>query len=310
MIKRNKRIPIPEYDGEFVHIYSPGGDTYEGEDTVNYKHGNYYGEWITNDFSIIKDDGGYRMIGITHPRPAGFIDDYNYDEADVHEAEYQCYHCFAKGEHFKDVFYENSFKDFKKILYPSARKGEQPELWAPHFMKENGEYKVIYSPRKMRLAISRDMENFTVGKCFFECNSPVARDPYVFVEDGKYYLIYTENKQLKYRVSSDFENWSEEKVLQDTLFANGENESPFMFKRDGIYYLLWSVCDGRCGCYDSRTFVFAAEKFEDFMNAAPITMLRAHAPEVVCDGDDYYLLSTFYPHNGVSAVKLKWDLNG
>ena len=37
---------------------------------------------------------------------------------------------------------------------------------------------------------------------------------------------------------------------------------------------------------------------------APLTVLDAHAAEVVRDGDDYYLLSVFYPENGVSAARL------
>ena len=78
-------------------------------------------------------------------------------------------------------------------------------------------------------------------------------------------------------------------------------------KRHGMYYLFWSICDGRCGCYDWRTFVFGGKTFDKIDLHAPLTMLRGHAVEIVQDnaGTDY-LLSVYYPNNGISAVKLKW----
>lgn len=64
---------------------------------------------------------------------------------------------------------------------------------------------------------------------------------------------------------------------------------------------------GRNGCYDYRTFVFASETIDGFGKSAPITMLNAHAPEFVCDANgDWYMLSVFYPENGISAFKIKW----
>ncbi len=46
---------IPEIDGEYVHIYKPKGDVYNGVDTESFKKGAYYEEWIPNDFSVLKD---------------------------------------------------------------------------------------------------------------------------------------------------------------------------------------------------------------------------------------------------------------
>ena len=141
----------------------------------------------------------------------------------------------------------------------------------------------------------------------FECEYPYARDPFIYVEDNIYYCIYTDDACIKYRTSTDMLNWSEEKILQRKFLHAAETESPFLMKKGDMYYLFWSICDGRCGAYDWRTFVFAAKDFEKLDLYAPITMLKGHAVEIVQDdcGNDY-LLSAYYPQNGISAIKLKW----
>lgn len=75
---RIKRIPCPYLDGEYVRIYQPYGDTYNGIGTEHFKSGEYYDEWITNDFSIIKDGDTFHMVGITHPKVPGFVDAFDY----------------------------------------------------------------------------------------------------------------------------------------------------------------------------------------------------------------------------------------
>lgn len=301
------KYPIPEFDGDYINIYIPKGDTYQGEDTPSFEKGKYYDEWITNDFSIMKDGNVWHIVGITHPRPKGFVNEFDFDISDVHEAEYQLFHCTAIGESFDRVFCENSFKDEEKILYPGERPGEKPELWAPHLMKYNGKYNVIYSPKEMRRMVSVDFANWEKAPTLFECSDPEARDPYIYEEDGKYYCIYFEKDSLKYRVSENMTEWTEPKVLQVPFFNNCFTESPFLFKREGIYYLLWTIYDGRNSCYDYRTLVFAGESLEELFDSAPLTMLKAHAPEVVTDSDGTcYLLSVYCPTNGISAVKLKW----
>lgn len=305
----SKKIPIPSYDGEFVQIYKPSGDIYRGSSTELFTTNTYYDEWITNDFSILHDNGVWHIVGITHPKPFDFIDSFDFG-THVHEAEYQLFHCTAKCNSFADVFFDGAFTDREKILYPSERKGERPEIWAPHLTKVQDEFTVLYSPKEMRRTVSRDFSTWQSRPPLFVCKNFAARDPYLFEDDGRFYLIYTDEQTVKYCVAENSldAEFSEERILQERLFPDCENESPFLMKRDGVYYLFWSIYDGKNGCYDNRTLVFAAETLDGLRHCAPLTMLAAHAPEVVCDqSGNSWLLSAFYPHNGISAVKLKWN---
>ena len=309
MRRQERKIPIPELDGEYVSVYRPRGDVYRGENTPGFRQGHFYREWIVNDFSILQDGETWHMVGITHPRPDSFIHDFDYDDTDVHEGEFQLFHSVAEGGSFRDIFRKDSFTDCGKILYPSERPGERKEIWAPHLMKVQDRFQIIYSPGQMRRMSSDDFRNWQKEDTMFVSSCEDARDPYLYEEGGRYYCIYTEAGILKYRTSRDLHVWSEEAILQDRLFGYGnvQNESPFLLKREGIYYLFWSIFDGRNGCYDNRTMVFAGSSFGELRNSAPLTMLRGHAPEIVSDQKgEFYFLSAFYPCNGISAVKLKW----
>ncbi|MFA6948257.1 MAG: hypothetical protein WCQ72_04690 [Eubacteriales bacterium] len=269
--------------GDYVNIYKPDGD------------------FTANDFSILNDGGVWHMVGITQERAEGFIDDFNY--AAIHEQEHQLFHCMANGRLFSEVFRDGSFTDGEKLLYPSERPDEIPEIHAPHLMKYGDGYRMIYGPRDIRRADTRDFKSWD-RKVMFS-GEHTLRDPFLFYENGLWRLLDTVENRIVFRTSADMENWSEAKTLCENPYA-GAPESPFMFKRKGYYYLAWSIYDGRNGCYDERTFVFASETPDCFCGEAPITMLEAHAPEFVSDESGDYILSVFYPYNGISAAKLEW----
>lgn len=243
------------------------------------------------------------MVGITHPKLPHFVNAFNYGDTDIHEAEYQLFHAFASAEHFSELIKRNSFTELSKILYPAERSGERKEIWAPHIMKHD-KFEIVYSPGAMRLAKTEDFKVYE-RRVLFECDFGAARDPYIYEENGKYYCVYCDIDGLTLRESFDLANWSKPfDLVKKPNFASCE--SPCLFKRGEYYYLLWSIYDGRNGSYDERTFVYAAKDIHDLGKYAPIAMLDAHAAEVVCDGDEYYLLSVFYPENGVSAARLEF----
>ena len=277
------RIPKPELSSDYISVYVPDGG------------------FIANNFSVLCDRGVWHMVGITQPRPEGFEDDFNYKT--VHEDEHQLFHCTAYGQSFADVFHRASFTDREKLLYPSERPDEIPEIHAPHLMKFGGGFRLIYGPRAIRAADTTDFGSWTRKTLF--SGEDTLRDPFVYLEDGLYRLLDCVENRVVMRTSSDCELWSEPVVLCENRFP-GAPESPFLLKKFGYYYLLWTIYDGRNGCYDERTFVFASEKLEDIGKSAPITMLDAHAPEIVSDESGDWLLSVYYPNNGISAAKLKW----
>lgn len=307
----SNRIPIPFIDGAYTHVYTPAPDAYPSVSSPSFTQGERYENWISNDFTVIHspEDGRWHMIGITHPRPplSIFRDAYRY-QGDIHEAEWQLFHATAKGNDFREVVRPNAFQDCAKILDTTARPGERPEIWAPFVTQWENRYRLIYSPGSIRQAVSRDLYDWTPDKQpLFVDSDPVARDINIFKEeDGLIRLVYLRENAVVCRTSRDFLAWSEPQILYRIPYENASPESPFLIRRENVYYLFWCVYDGRNGAYDERTFVQAAERLEDLDGRAPLTVLPAHAPEIVESNGEYWLLSAFYPENGVSAARLGW----
>ncbi len=290
----------------YRRVYTPEADIYTGPETVSFKPGTLYDEWIANDFTVIKgSDGCWHAYGITHPRPPEFISDYDY-AGDVHEAEYQLFHCTYKGP-LNDLLRTGKFDEKGKVLAPSERSGQRPECWAPCIIRRGEKYHMFYAPTMIHMAVTDDMYHFTIHDEGLFGGSPILRDPYIFQENGLYYMVYvTEN--LCYRSSEDLIHWGEEQLFQINPFPAGTaQESPCIIKREGIYYLLWCIYDGQNGCYDSRTYVFASDSLFSFTGKAPITILKGHAPEIICENGQDYILSVYYPENGLNIAQIEWE---
>ena len=96
--------------------------------------------------------------------------------------------------------------------------------------------------------------------------------------------------RLYARQSVDLVHWGDETLVMDAPF-HGSMESPCLVKRHGYYYLLWCLYDGRGGCYDGRTFVYAADRLFGWAGTAPVAMLDGHAPEILSQNGQDYLIS-------------------
>ena len=306
-----ERIPVPRLDGEYVHIYQPQPAVYWGPNTRSFKNGQLYSEWITNDFSVIKDHNGlWHAIGITHPAPPGFRSAFDFSCVDLHESESQFYHTVFDGK--LSQLLEGAQMEEKSIFFwASQRPDECPECYAPAVFRHGDLYRMIYTPVCMKMAVSPDLDQWeTKGKLFDPMRGNFwMRDPYVYQEDGVFYIIYNDEEIIWVRKTEDFVHISEPEVLMPHMFSKKASmESPILFKREGWYYLLWSIYDGQNSCYDNRTFVFASRTLNGFHDAAPVAMLPGHAPEVVCEDGQWYIFSTHYPENGLSIAKLKWEI--
>lgn len=305
-----KRIPIPYMNGEYVKIYAPGRDVYLGPDTANLKYGESYGNWTVNDFSVATADGKWYLSGITHPSPAFLSPDgIDFDRETVHEGENQLFLAENEGGLFSEIVEKAKrgelFRDKKKILRPFERPDERIACHAPHLLKTEDGWSVVYGPDEIRAAQCDGDFNLKDRKVLFT-DEPGTRDPFILYDGGVWYLYYCYYDCVAMRKSEDFVNWSDRIIVNHNTF-NGSPESPFVMKRGDFYYLFWAIYDGRNGAYDWRTFVFASETPEDFMYAAPVAILPAHAPEIVSDESGDWILSVFYPENGVSAAPLRWE---
>lgn len=306
-----KRIPIPYIAGDYIKIYAPHPDIYLGPDTPNCKNGTRYESWTTNDFSVSHTNNKWYLTGITHPTPDELSPDgFCYDASTVHEAEYQLFLSSKEGKLFSEIVEKakngDLFEECPKLLWHSERPEERPECHAPHLLKCKDGWKLIYGPVEMRCA-SYDPNFYLKHRTVLFIDESSARDPFVFYENGVWHLFYCVQNRIQMRTSEDFVNWSDAVVVQVNPFRNAESESPFVMKRGDFYYLFWTIFDGRNGAYDWRTFVFAAENLKGLSDTAPIAILPAHAPEIVSDESGDWILSVFYPENGISAAPLKWE---
>lgn len=176
----DKAIPRPVRRGPYVPVFRPEGDVYEGVDTPSFLKGTFYPRWIVNDFSAVRYRGAWHLIGITHPEPPGMTDEFVYDPATVHEAEYQLFHASARGERFAELMRAGSFTEEPKILYPQMRPGERPDLWAPHALAFHDGIRIVYSPGEIRCADSTDFRSWQTGRVLFRGEDDFARDPFLY----------------------------------------------------------------------------------------------------------------------------------
>lgn len=300
------KIKVPVISSAYRNVYLPSADVYRGINTPSFQNGVKYDHWIVNDFTMIKDGGDcWHAYGITHPKPPTFTDDFHF-VGDVHEAEYQLFHCTFNGT-LEELCNGESFIEQEKVLYPQSRPGERPECWAPCIVEKDELYYLFYTPETVHIAKTSDMYHFTPHPNGVFSGDSFLRDPYVFFEDGIYTMIYvTEN--LYCRTSIDLIHWGEEQLFQANPFGpNSSQESPCLFKRHGIYYLMWCIYDGQNGCYDNRTYIFAANSLNEFTGKAPIAMLKGHAPEIISENGQDYIVSVYYPQNGLNIAKIMWE---
>lgn len=287
-------------------VYKPAPDIYRGPETESFKPGEFYKDWIANDFTMIKgSDGKWHVYGIIHPKPPTFINEYDYS-GDVHEAENQLFHCVYEGT-LDQLYNGGEFEEKDKVLRPDIRPQQDPNCWAPCMYRKGDEYHMLYTPAPVRIVTTKDMYDFQVHDLGLFEGAPGLRDLYIIQEDGLYYVVYVSDN-LNYRTSTDLFEWSEEKLFQKNPFSKGSaQESPCIIRRNGMYYLFWCIYDGQYGSYDSRTYVYASEDLLGFNDKAPIAMLYGHAVEIVTENGQDYIISVYHPENGLSIAKITWE---
>lgn len=300
---------VPELAGAYVGVYAPAPDVYPGPDSEQFRAGRRYARWVANDHCFVKGpDDCWHAFGITHPQPAGYSPPHF--GGDVHEAEWLLFHAVAPPGRLNDHLRPGAWRDAAKVLAPGDRSGEIAECHAPYIVAHDGRYLMVYGPDPLRLAISDDLYHWQPAGALFH-QPGGARDPHLLWHDGRYVLSYCTRSAVFARWSTDLRTWSAEPVELHRLHRGGDPESPCIVARDGWFYLFYCLYDADDqvnGAYDYRTFVHRSADPLDFRDAPCVAQLPAHAPEVVCDEDgDWYLSSVEWPRRGVSLARLTWE---
>lgn len=293
-------MKIPRIAGNYIHVYQPQGDVFPGPDSDNYRGGLFYENWIPNDHMILKGkDGRWHAFGITQPVPPDHA-------TNIHEAEWQSFHAVSPIGTLKEYLRDAVWTDLPKILTVSERPGERFDQHAPTIVEKDNLYYMYYGPCDMRMAISRNLYDWTPKGTVFSQEGQM-RDPNVNYYYGQYVMVYFADPGIWARTSLDLIHWSEPIDIFRTK-RKGALESPLLISYDHKFYLFWCIYDGENGTYDNRTYVYCSEDLFNFHNSELIAELNAHAPEVFQDEDgDWYISSAEWPKRGISIARLEWE---
>lgn len=265
------------------------------------KHGNY-----VNDHTVVLgSDGKWHLYGIT-----------SFGGGPANER----YFVHGIGDSLNEQFLEFGRSIDRGTL-----------AWAPCVIQKDENFYMFYGPSPTSLAVSFDMHEW-FGTNVTLKNEPLMgahRDHFVLeLEDGTYlmYVVGVSEKRgaVSCFCSDDLLTWE---FCGFALTSGkgaplsppwGAMESPYVVRKDGMYYLFLTYTDCRDENY-CNTLVFCSENPKDFGvynggngGAKPIAVLDAHAPEILEENGEYYITTCGWrgkplPHEGaVSIAELGW----
>jgi hypothetical protein len=257
--------------GEAVHIF----DTSDLPGDLHY----------VNDHTLIQaPDRSWHLFGIFHREPMGEDSEFDFIHAIADEPD---------PARWSTAAFVAAPAPHMIALHADRAIGET-HIWAPHVVAADGRYWMIYQGggadgdrASIRLAESDDLYRWkrVSNVPLFE-DVCVTRDPMLVRRDGVWALYYTRCAStsrrvsgVAFRLSHDLAHWTEPHMAlvlpsTPTMANSGFTESPFVFERDGYYYLSVSpyplAWDATLVYRSPAPFAFPSE---------PYTRLRAHAAE-------------------------------
>ncbi|MBD1390995.1 carbohydrate-binding protein [Neiella sp. HB171785] len=138
-----------------------------------------------------------------------------------------------------------NFKDHGVILHQDQISWIEPnsfEMWAPDAVEKDGKY-YFYFPAQDQIGVA--IAEQPTGP-YVPMQQPIAGtagiDPNVLIDDdGTSYLFWARNHEIKaMRLKDNMMEGAEEPVIIGNL-SKKYKEGPFVFKRNGLYYLTYPV---------------------------------------------------------------------
>ena len=128
------------------------------------------------------------------------------------------------------------------------------EAWAPAAIRRDGKYYLYFGAElKIGVAVSDSPTGNYVDPLGRPLVSPNGRypgqaiDPFVFIDDDQQaYLYYGQGNLYAYKLNANMISLNGPPVR---MTPPGFNEGVFMFKRNGLYYFMWSENDARDTTY-------------------------------------------------------------
>ncbi len=185
----------------------------------------------------------------------------------------------------------------KDIIWAKER------AWAPAIAQKNGKYYFYYSANtNIGVAVA--------GKPVGPFKDPLGKplvvkgalkgqmiDPMVFVDDdGAAYLYFGQGNCNMVKLNDDMISF--DSASMKVIHPQGYNEGPFVFKRNGKYYLMWSEYDTRDPRY-SVAYAISDSPLGPFTKAAGNPILKGrgvvkgaghHSVVKVPGKDEWYIV--------------------
>jgi hypothetical protein len=188
-------------------------------------------------------------------------------------------------------------------------KSDSYSMWAPDCIEHNGKY-YFYFPSTPR--DSSHGRGFTIGVAvsdnpagpFIPEDEPIKGvrgiDPNVFIDkDGQAYLYWAQGNIYVAKLKPNMLELASDPVIVQDLPSKGLKEGPFLFQRNGVYYLTYPHVRNKTECLEYATGNSPLGPFTArgvFMDESPAGCWTNHQSIMQFNGQ-WYL---FYHHNDLS----------